>query len=203
MLSRPFRLICGALAALGAYAAGPASAHPHVWIDNITTIIFEDGKVTGVRVRWTFDELFGSGVIKDYDKNGDGKFDAAEIRVVKAEAFAALADYGYFVNVFVGGKPLKAGAAKDFKPSVNKSKQLVYEFTVPFPEAIDPKAPGFKIGIYDPSFYVYVGPDDSDPVRFAGMKDGACQYKIVEDKEHPIYFDSVFPPVIKLDCAAG
>lgn len=189
--------------AVASLAAAPATAHPHVWIDNVTTLIFENGKITGLRIKWTFDELFGSGVIKDFDKDDNGAFDKEETAVVHKEAFSSLAEYEYFANVFVGGKKLKITEARDFKPSVSKGGQLVYEFTVVLPAPVDPKAPGLKIGIYDPSFYIYVGPDKDDPVRFAGMEDGACRYKIIEDKENPIYFGNVYPPVIMLDCAAG
>lgn len=45
---------------------------------------------------------------------------------------------------------------------------LVYEFTMPLPEPIDPGASQFAAGSYDPEYYVEVLLDEDDPVRFEG-----------------------------------
>jgi ABC-type uncharacterized transport system substrate-binding protein len=38
-----------------------AQAHPHVWVTMKTEIVFtSDGKITGVRQEWPYDELFSS-----------------------------------------------------------------------------------------------------------------------------------------------
>jgi len=54
-------------------SAGPAAAHPHIWINAVATFLFEDRMLVGVRHHWEFDEMFGSYVIEEQDADGDGK----------------------------------------------------------------------------------------------------------------------------------
>src|SRR6185503_12785932 len=52
-------LIAAAAAALS--LAGPASAHPHVWVTMKSTVVYApDGTVVGVRHAWTFDDMFST-----------------------------------------------------------------------------------------------------------------------------------------------
>jgi ABC-type uncharacterized transport system substrate-binding protein len=66
-----------------ALGAGPAAAHPHVWINAVATLLFEDRMLVGVHHRWEFDEMFGSYVIEEHDANGDGKLDVVSEQVVQ------------------------------------------------------------------------------------------------------------------------
>ena len=70
-------LIAGLLAA----GAGPALAHPHVWIDAGVEIILNDqNEATGVRISWTYDDLYSLYVVGDMglDPDWDGKLTPEE-----------------------------------------------------------------------------------------------------------------------------
>ena len=70
-----------ALAALGMGLASPALAHPHVWVTAKAEVVFApDGKVTGVRHHWTFDEAYTAYVTQGLDKNNDGKLSPEELQ---------------------------------------------------------------------------------------------------------------------------
>jgi ABC-type uncharacterized transport system substrate-binding protein len=50
---------------LGLYCAivcvMPAQAHPHVWVTMHTELVYtSDGRITGVRHAWTFDDMFSA-----------------------------------------------------------------------------------------------------------------------------------------------
>jgi ABC-type uncharacterized transport system substrate-binding protein len=47
--------------------------HPHAFIDNKLTMVFDDEGFAGIRVEWVFDEFFSSMVASDYDKNHNNK----------------------------------------------------------------------------------------------------------------------------------
>ena len=47
-----------AMAALLAATAGPATAHPHVWITVESTVLYEQGSIAAIRHQWTFDEFY-------------------------------------------------------------------------------------------------------------------------------------------------
>jgi ABC-type uncharacterized transport system substrate-binding protein len=178
----------------------PAAAHPHVWITDVTTFVFEDRRLVALHHRWTFDELFGSFVIEQHDADGDGRFDAAETEGLRADAFDNLEEYGYFTHLRIDGSDLALHAVRDFRASI-EAGELIYEFTLSLPEPVDPAATEVAVGVYDPEYYVELLLDEDDPVRFAGLPNGACTFDIREDTENAIYFGMVYPLMIKLACA--
>jgi ABC-type uncharacterized transport system substrate-binding protein len=62
--------------------ARAASAHPHVFIEDRVVFLFAGDKITAIEQSWKFDEVFSDTLIQQFDKNGDGAFDAAESKAV-------------------------------------------------------------------------------------------------------------------------
>jgi ABC-type uncharacterized transport system substrate-binding protein len=182
--------------------SSPAAAHPHVWITDVTTFLFADRQLVGIRHHWQFDEIFSSFVIEQHDQDGDGKFDQTETAAVQKEAFANLRDYGYFTHVRIDGEPLPLDHFEGFQATIEQGA-LEYDFVLPLPKAVDPAALAFAVGVYDPEYYVEVLLDQNDPVQFEGLPSGACTFDIKEDTDNPIYFGMVYPLVIKLNCATS
>jgi ABC-type uncharacterized transport system substrate-binding protein len=197
-----FALTTAALMLALAGADRPASAHPHVWVTDVTTFLFEGPQLVGLRHHWQFDEFFSSFVIEEHDADGDGAFGPAELKGLAEGAFSNLAEYGYFTHARVDGEPLPLTAVEDFQATIEDGL-LTYEFTLPLPAPVDPRAVSFAAGVYDAEYYVEVLLDQDDPVRFGGMDSGACIFDIREDSEHPIYFGMVYPLVITLQCAVS
>ena len=181
---------------------GAAAAHPHVWITDVTTFVFEDRQLAALRHRWTFDEFFGSFVIEEHDVDGDGRFDPAEIATLRQGAFDNLAEFGYFTHLRIDGEALPLRPVGSFSARIEDGV-LVYEFDLPLPQPIDPAIAHLALGIYDPEYYVEVLLDEHDPVRFAGLPSGACTFDIREDTERPIYYGMVYPLAITLACATS
>ena len=179
----------------------PASAHPHVWITDVTTFVFEDRQLVGLRHQWIFDEFFGSFVIGEHDADGDGRVDPAETAALRAGAFDNLAEYGYFTHLRIDSEALPLRAIEAFSARIEDGV-LVYEFTLPLPQPVDPGA-NLALGVYDPEYYVEVLLDEQDPVRFAGLPSGACTFDIREDSERAIYYGMVYPLAITLACATS
>lgn len=196
----PAIALSGALALLA--PSGSATAHPHVWITDVTTFVFEGRELVALRHHWQFDEIFSSFVIEEHDANGDGRFDAAETASVQEGAFSNLEEYDYFTHARIAGDPQRLTDVQDFRATVADGV-LIYEFTLPLPAPIDPAHVSFAAGVYDPEYYVEVLLDENDPVRFAGLPPGACTFDIREDTANPIYFGMVYPLAITLNCATS
>src|SRR5215207_475884 len=82
----------------------PASAHPHVWVKSKAEVVYgADGKLTGVRHSWTFDEAYSSFVTQGLDKNNDGKLTADELQEVAKVNTESLADFDYFTHLKANG----------------------------------------------------------------------------------------------------
>ena len=73
-----------------------AFSHAHVFIDNSMVFVFDKNGLLGVKLTWQFDEMFGSSVIADFDKNKDHKFSQDEIKKLKAGAFANMKKFCYY-----------------------------------------------------------------------------------------------------------
>jgi ABC-type uncharacterized transport system substrate-binding protein len=180
----------------------PAAAHPHVWITDVTTFVFEDRQLVALRHRWTFDEFFASFVIEEHDLDGDGRFDPAETAALRQAAFDNLEAFDYFTHLRIDGEPWPLRAIEAFGARIEDGV-LVYEFTLSLPRPVDPEAVDLAVGVYDSEYYVEVLLDEHDPVRFAGLPSGACTFDIREDTERPIYYGMVFPLAITLACATS
>lgn len=180
----------------------PAAAHPHVWITDVTTFVFEDRQLVGLRHQWTFDAFFGSFVIEEHDRDGDGWFDPTETAALRQGAFDNLEEFDYFTHLRIDGDAWPLREIEAFRASIEDGV-LVYEFTLSLPRPVDPEAVDLAVGVYDSEYYVEVLLDEHDPVRFAGLPSGACTFDILEDTERPIYYGMVFPLAITLACATS
>lgn len=189
--------------ALLTMTSGPsANAHPHVFIDNIAYVQFENGKITGLRFHWTFDEIFSFLLFEDFDKDKDKSFNKTEVAALHAGAFSALKELRYFTHIRIDGKLLAEPRVSDFK-AVAKDGRVSYSFTVPFDKPVDPRRNTLSFGVYDATFYVSVVHDAIDPVRFTGDGGQACHFKLGDDTENPIYFDMVIPKKVDVVCATS
>ena len=59
------------------------SAHPHVFIRNTLTFVFDENGLKGIEQRWVFDEMFSAGIIFDYDTDANGSFDPVETSITQ------------------------------------------------------------------------------------------------------------------------
>jgi ABC-type uncharacterized transport system substrate-binding protein len=193
-----------ALVGLALLVAGapPAFAHPHIWINSVTTFHFEAGRLTGLELEWAFDEFFGEWVVQDFDLDGDGVLDAEEQARLYEEAFVGLAEFDFLTHIRIDGEKLRVTAVEGFE-AVIEDGVLVYRFTVPFAEPIDPGRQRVSTSLYDETFFIDVMLDGADPVRFEGVADGACHFAVREDAGNAIYFGLVYPLVIDLDCTGS
>jgi ABC-type uncharacterized transport system substrate-binding protein len=193
------RMAFGVAALLASVLAmpGPATAHPHIWIDAAATFVFADKKVVGVRVAWAFDELFSDFLRRQFDPKKTGKFDAEVLPKMKAD-LAGLKEFNYFTHIRVSNKVHKIAEVAEFQPAI-RDKHVIYSFLVTLPAPADPLTTPVSVALYDDSFYVDVALEKGDPVRMEGAR-GACHFSIIDDRENPIYYGLVFPKRVDLKC---
>lgn len=202
---RPKRLIVravfGLAAAYFAVAAVPmAQAHPHIWIKNRPTLNLEKGRIVSVSQDWTFDSFFSAALIKDFDRNKDAKFDAAEIALLRKHAFTALKDFGFFTHARVDGKKIAFSEVKAFSAKIADGK-VIYSFTLAVPAPVDPRKTKAAFLFYDHTYYVDVALSGSPLVALKNA--GGCSLSVRDDTANPIYFGLVVPKMAVVSCAAG
>ena len=195
---RSFGGVC-ALILSSAIAATPAEAHPHVFIDNKITFVFDAGKVTALRLRWAFDDIFSDDLLNQFDADGDGAFDELESKAVGAGVLPNLKTFNYFTNIWVGGKKLDVIDPVDFVASA-KDHIVTFEMKVPLPQPVDPRTQALATEIYDREYYVEVLLAEQDPVAMENADGIPCGATVRDDTANAYFGGFVIPKEIALQC---
>jgi ABC-type uncharacterized transport system substrate-binding protein len=151
MAHRVAGLMAASFAALG-FMSGAAAAHPHVWVDAKAEIVFENGRVAGVRHAWTFDDMYSAFLVQ-----GIGKIPSSpteeELRPIAKANIENLPEFEFFTFMKAAGGKVEFGAARDYSMSLDKEKLATLKFYLPLktPVALDPT---FKFQVYDPNYFV-------------------------------------------------
>jgi ABC-type uncharacterized transport system substrate-binding protein len=132
-----------------------ADAHPHVWVDYYVNVVANAEGITKLKFRWHFDDMFTSMVKEDFQVK---KIDAKTVTLLRDKAFSNLKNYHYYIYTKVDGSEFDPEQISDFGAEM-KGNNLEYTFTITLPHP----AKKFELSLYDPEFYVDVGPPLQQP----------------------------------------
>jgi len=143
---------CGLVVGL----ASPALAHPHVFIDTrIEVVLNARNQATGVRISWTYDDLYSLYVVGDMglDPDWDGKLTPQE--EAKLAGFDMNWDAGFPGDTYVlmGEQEFALSRPTDWGASYAGGKITsvhLRAFDAPVPVGADP----LLVQVYDPGFYI-------------------------------------------------
>lgn len=180
--------------------AAPAAAHPHVFIYNTVSFVFDAGKVTALRLAWEFDEIFSDSLLMQFDADGNGTFDDLESKAVGEGTLPNLKAFHYFTYVWVDGKQLDTIDPVEFAASVDDKRVVTFRMTVPLPQPVDPRAAALATEIYDIEYYVQVDLAQQDPVSLENAGAVDCGATVRDDTESAYFGGVVIPQEIALQC---
>ncbi len=179
MIPAPKRLAAALAAAIVLAGAGPASAHPHVFVVAKEDLLFTpDGRIGGIRAHWTFDDLYSSFLtqgIGDPDKLPT----RAELAPLAQTNVESLAEFGYFTVAKVAGKPAEFDAPTDYFLEESADKLVTLHFTLPLKEPASAKV--LTLQVYDPTYFVSFDFDNTDPITLVGAPPG-CSANVNKPK---------------------
>jgi ABC-type uncharacterized transport system substrate-binding protein len=167
-------------------------AHPHVFIVQRLSIVFDNQGLAGFRVEWNFDDMFSSMIATDYDKNQNSTLEPAEVAVVKEKVFSYIAEYDYFIFVKIDGQSFKVKWIKNFN-AVLKNGKLSYHFFVPCHVKAHKLFKQIVIAAYDPSYYTAIFFAQKQPALVKNGDRFVIESSLKEDKSTSIYFGMVNP----------
>jgi ABC-type uncharacterized transport system substrate-binding protein len=193
-------LLCGLLAA-GMVRSQQIHAHPHAFIVQRLTVLFDEKGLAGIRVRWKFDDMFAGMIAEEHDKNRNGGLEADEIQAVKEQAFDYISQYNYFTFIKIDGEPFAVKIIKNFTALLD-NQRLIYEFTVPCHVRAGPQSKKITIGCYDPTYYTAIFFAQKNPVTLIGDEAFEVHTAIREDPDTLIYFDMIHPWTLFLEFRA-
>jgi ABC-type uncharacterized transport system substrate-binding protein len=150
-----FKTVLVGLAILTApliFSTQKAQAHPHVWITAEAEILYApDGRVTGIRHRWSFDEAYSVFSTQGLDKNNDGKLTPDELEELAKVNVESLNEYNYFSVLKLNGKKQDMLPPIDYGLSF-ENKTLTLALTTPLKAPMSAKVLGLEMG--DPELFV-------------------------------------------------
>ena len=160
--------------------AGPALAHPHVWITMKSEVVVgPDGAVTAIRHHWAFDDMFSAFALQGTESKEKGKYTREELAPLAKVNVESLKEYDYFTVATADGKKIElAEPTSDYWLDYNDSV-LTLNFTLPVKTPV--KAKEIKFDIYDPSIFIDFAFDKTDPGKIVGGNH--CKMDVVYPRE--------------------
>ncbi len=171
------------LALLAALMVFPdaGGAHPHVWVDAASEIVFDnEGRITAVRHHWRFDEAFSAFAVQGLDTDGDGAYTREELAPLAQINVESLSEYEFFTFLSAGDDEAGFSEPRDYWLETD-NEYLTLHFTLPVSRALASTTP-VSLEVYDPEYFVAFSLPSEEAVRLANAPQG-CSLKVYLAKE--------------------
>ncbi len=155
------------------------SSHPHLFIDYSAHFVFDDAGLTGIKVKWVFDEFFSITVRNDFDTNKNSQFEKKEISEIKSSIFKNIQQYDCYTYIYIDGEFFKFKKAKNFTAYYQGDK-VVFEFLIPCEINALGKEVEIRFLMYDETIFVAFTLSSVDTVSFEGGQNIKREYTIYD-----------------------
>ncbi|MFQ3621790.1 MAG: DUF1007 family protein [Spirochaetales bacterium] len=165
-------------------------AHPHIFINCSIEFVWEKADLKGCYIQWEFDRFFSADIMRGFDNDKNGVFDAEETRAVFQNAFSNLKKYNYFIFIRQGKQRISPTSVSQFSVS-QRQGQVIYRFFVDLSRF---SKGDLFLAVYDYTFYCEVRYDEKSPVKLTYDPNFIKPtYLIQENREYPVYYDPLSP----------
>jgi ABC-type uncharacterized transport system substrate-binding protein len=157
----------------------PLFAHPHVFIDYQANFIFNQKGLSGVKLKWIFDEFYSASLLRDYDQKHDKSLSVSEVKRLQKEAFAAIANYNYFCDLRLNKKVFVIRSITDFNAAVENNR-LIYVFFIPCQIIAKQNGQEIRLALYDSTYYISIALKNVNAVSITNPAKLRCALAIDE-----------------------
>lgn len=152
--------------------------------------VFDDTKLKGCWIEWTFDSYFSADVKYSHDKDHNNYYDKDEIVDIYNNAFINLKNYYYFIFIRQGNKRTNPDRVYNFTAKQLSDGTLVYRFYIDLSEY---EGNELYLAVYDYTFFCDIRyPDNSVSFNYDKSK-LKVSYTIDENTDYPVYYDPLGP----------
>jgi ABC-type uncharacterized transport system substrate-binding protein len=164
------------LVALG-LAAPAAHAHPHVYVTMTSEIVYDaEGRMTGIRHHWTFDDMFSSYATQGLESKEKGKFSREELQPLAEVNVTSLKEFDFFTQGKMNGQKAEFEQPVDYFLE-QKDDLLTLHFTLPLKKPAATK--DVDLEIYDPLYFVAFEFAEKEPITLKGAP-ASCKISTVK-----------------------
>ena len=191
MISRLLRTLALGLLALPLVVTA-ARAHPHVYVTMKSEIVYDaEGRMTGIRHHWTFDDMFSTYATQGLESKQKGKFSREELQPLAEVNVTSLKEFDFFTQGKMNGQKAEFEQPKDYFLEQNNDL-LTLHFTLPLkkPEATK----NIDLEIYDPLYFVAFEFAEKEPITLKGAP-ASCKLstvKLGDDNQSKTLSESIF-----------
>lgn len=181
LIARFLPVIATAFTAL--LGGGVAQAHPHVWVTvESKAITGQGGVITGIRHKWTFDELYSQFAVQGLDKKGGDTPSREDLQELAETNIQSLKDFDYFTSPKLNDKKLGLKAPTDYYLEL-KDGLLSLIFTVPLAQPATLPKDKFSFSVADPSFFIAFEFAKEKPVGFTDEPPKGCTIALMSPEQ--------------------
>jgi ABC-type uncharacterized transport system substrate-binding protein len=105
-------------------------AHPHIFVKASSKIVSDTKGIIGIEMVWNWDEMWSEDIIAQCDLDGNGIFNAKEMKLVSKNYFDSLKSDNYFTKIFADKKRVKTKGASKLLVQI-KGAFVEFKFLIP------------------------------------------------------------------------
>jgi ABC-type uncharacterized transport system substrate-binding protein len=128
-----------------------AWAHPHSFITMQATLLQQDAQLTGVKMRWTMDEITSADLLYDA---GDAPPDSEVWKKLAAEVMANVLGQHYFTEFYHGDQRVKFHNLPPSYRLLREGHKAVLEYVLPLAAPQPLKGQTYTFSTFDPTYFV-------------------------------------------------
>lgn len=165
MISRILRAFVLAAVALP-LAVTAARAHPHVYVTMKSEIVYDaEGRMTGIRHQWTFDDMFSSYATQGLESKQKGVFTREELQPLAEVNVTSMKEFDFFTQGTMNGQKVEFETPTDYFLDMN-DQLLTLHFTLPLKKPVPTK--NVDLEVYDPLYFVAFEFAEKEPITLKG-----------------------------------
>jgi ABC-type uncharacterized transport system substrate-binding protein len=174
------------------FAAPAANAHPHVYVTMKSEIVYDaEGRMTGIRHHWTFDDMFSSYATQGLESKEKGKFSREELQPLAEVNVTSLKEFDFFTQGKMNGQKAEFEQPVDYFLE-QKDELLTLHFTLPLKKPSPSK--DVDLEIFDPLYFVAFEFAEKEPITLKGAP-ASCKIstvKLGDDTQAKSLSESIF-----------
>ena len=147
-------------------------AHPHSFIRIKTEVLSDNGHFTGLKMRWTMDEITSADLLYDAGaaKPGDEIW-----KKLAAEVMANVLAQHYFTEIWHNGQKVKFLNRPGEYGMTREAHQAVLTFILPLAQPQPLKGQAYTFTTLDPTYYVDMSYEAKSDVALPAALQSICQ----------------------------
>ncbi|APG19226.1 hypothetical protein A3780_17250 [Kosakonia radicincitans] len=151
------------------------SAHPHSFIQLKTQVLAENGHFSGLKMRWTMDEITSADLLYDAGNAQPGD----EVwKKLAAEVMANVLGQHYFTEVWHNGQKVKFLNRPTEYGMEREGHQAVLTFILPLAEPQPLSGQQYTFSTFDPTYFVDMSYDKASDASLTAELQKSCKLAV-------------------------